>query len=78
MQRARETFWAPKDRRVLEGQLVRDDDEVLKGREHLFDPVTVTSPAENDSVVKELLDRMSRLESAAPAKAAAAKKATTS
>lgn len=75
MMRARETFWAPKDRRVLEGQLVRDDDAVLKGREHLFDPMTVTTPAENSKVMQELLDRIAVLEGTkAPAKKAAAAK----
>lgn len=65
MMRARETFWGPKDRRVIEGQLVRDDDWILQGREHLFDPVTVTTPAENSSLVQELLDRIGKLETAA-------------
>lgn len=76
--RARETFWAPRNRLVREGQIVTDEDWVVEGREELFDPVPGTAAPAPDTVA-ELLERIKGLEAAVagasagktPAKAAA-------
>lgn len=59
MQRAQETFWAPKDRLIRAGDMVAMDDPVVAGREHLFSPVA--APAASDP---QLLGRISMLENA--------------
>lgn len=68
-QRARETFWAPRNRLVREGQIVADDDWVVLGREELFDPMPTSAPAPD--VVAELLERIKGLEAAVAAGAPA-------
>jgi hypothetical protein len=39
MHRAKTTFWAPDNRLIREGDVLPDGDDVLDGREDLFDPV---------------------------------------
>ncbi|MEU5111708.1 hypothetical protein AB0G64_09430 [Streptomyces longwoodensis] len=41
MYRARETFWAPGNRRIEKGDIVAAGDQVLQGREDLFQEVEV-------------------------------------
>ncbi len=41
MYRARETFWAPENRRIEKGDLVAADDPVRTGREELFQEVEI-------------------------------------
>lgn len=41
MLRAKRTFWAPGNRRVLAGDLVAPHDPVVKGRQRLFEAVVI-------------------------------------
>ncbi|MFB6950182.1 hypothetical protein ACFCXP_11180 [Streptomyces niveus] len=41
MYRAKETFWAPDNRRVVKGDLVAAHDTVMQGREELFEAVVI-------------------------------------
>ncbi|MEH0547292.1 hypothetical protein QA802_30665 [Streptomyces sp. B21-105] len=41
MYRAKETFWAPGNRRIAKGDLVAPDDVVVEGREELFEAVVI-------------------------------------
>ncbi|MFD5251328.1 hypothetical protein ACFWM5_00595 [Streptomyces bobili] len=41
MYRAKETFWAPGNRRIVKGDLVAPDDAVVEGREALFEAVVI-------------------------------------
>ncbi|MFE1926529.1 hypothetical protein ACFW91_28710 [Streptomyces asoensis] len=41
MYRAKDTFWAPDNRRIVKGDLVSPHDEVLEGREELFEEVVI-------------------------------------
>ena len=47
MYRAKTTFWAPDNRLVREGDVLPDGDDVIDGREELFDPVLVTQVDES-------------------------------
>lgn len=49
MFRAKDTFWAPGNRRIVKGDLVAPHDPVVKGREELFEAVVIpqaSSPAQ--------------------------------
>ncbi|MGW0599956.1 hypothetical protein ACWD11_22770 [Streptomyces sp. NPDC002776] len=49
MYRAKETFWAPDNRRIVKGDLVAAHDPVVTGREDLFEAVVIPqalTPAE--------------------------------
>lgn len=49
MYRAKETFWAPDNRRIVKGDLVAAHDPVVTGREALFEAVVIPqalTPAE--------------------------------
>ena len=41
MFRAKDTFWAPGNRRIVKGDLVAPHDPVVKGREELFEAVVI-------------------------------------
>ncbi|MFG2515968.1 hypothetical protein [Streptomyces sp. NPDC048584] len=41
MYRAKDTFWAPDNRRIVKGDLVAPHDPVVKGREGLFEAVVI-------------------------------------
>lgn len=41
MYRAKETFWAPDNRRIVKGDLVAETDPVVEGREALFEAVVI-------------------------------------
>lgn len=41
MYRAKETFWAPDNRRIVKGDLVAEHDPVVTGREGLFEAVVI-------------------------------------
>lgn len=41
MYRAKDTFWAPDNRRIVKGDLVAEHDPVLDGREGLFEAVVI-------------------------------------
>ncbi|MFD7964089.1 hypothetical protein ACFV5J_25130 [Streptomyces zaomyceticus] len=41
MYRAKDTFWAPDNRRIVKGDLVAPHDPVLDGREELFEEVVI-------------------------------------
>lgn len=41
MYRAKDTFWAPDNRRIVKGDLVAPHDPVLEGREDLFEEVVI-------------------------------------
>lgn len=41
MYRAKDTFWAPDNRRIVKGDLVAPHDLVLEGREELFEEVVI-------------------------------------
>ncbi|KPC86257.1 hypothetical protein ADL35_12290 [Streptomyces sp. NRRL WC-3753] len=41
MYRAKETFWAPGNRRIVKGDLVAEHDPVVDGREGLFEAVVI-------------------------------------
>ncbi|WP_172384797.1 hypothetical protein [Streptomyces sp. MNP-20] len=41
MYRAKDTFWAPDNRRIVKGDLVAPHDPVLEGREDLFEDVVI-------------------------------------
>ena len=41
MYRAKDTFWAPDNRRIVKGDLVAPDDPVVEGREDLFEEVVI-------------------------------------
>lgn len=41
MYRAKDTFWAPDNRRIVKGDLVAEHDPVLEGREELFEAVVI-------------------------------------
>ncbi|WP_329338588.1 hypothetical protein OG866_27095 [Streptomyces sp. NBC_00663] len=41
MYRAKETFWAPDNRRIVKGDLVAPHDPVVEGREELFEAVVI-------------------------------------
>ncbi|MGW1609415.1 hypothetical protein ACWCQZ_08455 [Streptomyces sp. NPDC002285] len=41
MYRAKDTFWAPDNRRIVKGDLVAPDDPVIEGREELFEEVVI-------------------------------------
>jgi hypothetical protein len=41
MYRAKDTFWAPDNRRIVKGDLVAEHDPVLEGREELFEEVVI-------------------------------------
>ncbi|WP_329292848.1 hypothetical protein [Streptomyces pseudovenezuelae] len=41
MYRAKDTFWAPDNRRIVKGDLVAPHDPVLEGREELFEEVVI-------------------------------------
>lgn len=41
MYRAKDTFWAPDNRRIVKGDLVAAHDPVIEGREELFEAVVV-------------------------------------
>lgn len=41
MYRAKDTFWAPDNRRIVKGDLVAPHDDVLEGREDLFEEVVI-------------------------------------
>lgn len=41
MYRAKDTFWAPDNRRIAKGDLVAPHDPVLEGREDLFEEVVI-------------------------------------
>lgn len=43
MYRAKDTFWAPDNRRIVKGDLVAESDPVVAGREDLFEEVVVPS-----------------------------------
>ncbi|MGW6743782.1 hypothetical protein ACWGDX_24190 [Streptomyces sp. NPDC055025] len=55
MYRAKDTFWAPKNRRIVKGDLVAAHDPVVEGREGLFEAVVIPeavapakAPEDND------------------------------
>lgn len=41
MYRAKDTFWAPDNRRIVKGDLVAAHDPVVEGREGLFEEVVI-------------------------------------
>lgn len=41
MYRAKDTFWAPDNRRIVKGDLVAPHDPVVEGREELFEEVVI-------------------------------------
>jgi hypothetical protein len=41
MYRAKDTFWAPDNRRIVKGDLVAPHDPVIEGREELFEAVVI-------------------------------------
>jgi hypothetical protein len=41
MYRAKDTFWAPDNRRIVKGDLVAAHDPVVEGREELFEEVVI-------------------------------------
>lgn len=41
MYRAKDTFWAPDNRRIVKGDLVAPHDPVIEGREELFEEVVI-------------------------------------
>lgn len=41
MYRAKDTFWAPDNRRIVKGDLVAEHDPVVEGREELFEEVVI-------------------------------------
>lgn len=41
MYRAKDTFWAPDNRRIVKGDLIAAHDPVLEGREGLFEAVVI-------------------------------------
>lgn len=41
MYRAKDTFWAPDNRRIVKGDLVAEHDPVVEGREGLFEEVVI-------------------------------------
>lgn len=47
MYRAKTTFWAPDNRLIREGDVLPDGDDVLVGRDDLFDPVILTQVDES-------------------------------
>ncbi|MGW0169554.1 hypothetical protein ACWDWT_30915 [Streptomyces sp. NPDC003343] len=63
MYRAKDTFWAPDNRRIVKGDLVAPDDQVIEGREELFEEV----------VIPQAVGKPAAKKTAAPAKKAAAK-----
>jgi hypothetical protein len=66
MYRAKDTFWAPDNRRIVKGDLVAAHDPVIEGREELFEAVVIpeaVAPPAKKPVAKK---------AAAPAKKAAA------
>ncbi|MBZ6259757.1 hypothetical protein KVH22_30020 [Streptomyces olivaceus] len=81
MYRAKETFWAPGNRRIVKGDLVAEHDLVVDGREGLFEAVVIPqalTPAQAAAARSELPeypattgDAESPTETAAPAAPAA-------
>ncbi|MFE7444555.1 hypothetical protein ACFU7X_29370 [Streptomyces chartreusis] len=63
MYRAKDTFWAPDNRRIVKGDLVAPDDPVVEGREDLFEEVVIPQAVAKQPAKK-----------AVPAKKAAASK----
>jgi hypothetical protein len=45
MYRAKDTFWAPDNRRIVKGDLVAPHDPVVEGREELFEAVVIPEAA---------------------------------
>ncbi|MEH0423125.1 hypothetical protein [Streptomyces sp. B21-083] len=57
MFRAKDTFWAPDNRRIVKGDLVAPHDPVLEGREGLFEEVVIpiaVAPAGKPPAAKTL------------------------
>jgi len=55
MYRAKDTFWAPDNRRIVKGDLVSPHDPVIKGREELFEEVVIPqamAPADKPAAKK--------------------------
>ena len=57
MYRAKDTFWAPDNRRIVKGDLVAEHDPVVEGREELFEavviPEAVAPPAAKKTAAKK-------------------------
>lgn len=71
MYRAKDTFWAPDNRRIVKGDLVAPHDPVIEGREELFEEVVIPT-----AVGKPPAPAAKKTTAKPPAKKAAAKQPT--
>lgn len=53
MFRAKDTFWAPGNRRIVKGDLVSPHDPVVEGREELFEAVVIPQAVQPTKSVGE-------------------------
>jgi len=53
MFRAKDTFWAPGNRRIVKGDLVAPHDPVVEGREELFEAVVIPQAVQPTKSVDE-------------------------
>ena len=53
MLRAKDTFWAPGNRRIVKGDLIAPYDPVVEGREELFEAVVIPQAVQPAKAVEE-------------------------
>jgi hypothetical protein len=71
MFRAKDTFWAPDNRRIVKGDLVAAHDPVITGREALFEAVVIPqalAPEEPEAAAPAAKKTAAKKTTAAPKK----------
>ncbi|MBE4790680.1 hypothetical protein HW846_46410 [Streptomyces sp. NE06-02F] len=69
MYRAKDTFWAPDNRRIVKGDLVAPHDPVVEGREGLFEEVVIpqaVAPAARPAAKKTAAKKTAASKAPAP------------